>query len=50
MNDYKRKAQRGKIAILQKGITKCSKTKDQEKCKKSIQNKISKEKAKMGQL
>lgn len=50
VDEFKKKAQKEKIASLQKSISKCSKTKDPTVCKNKLQSKIAKEKAKMGEL
>jgi len=46
---FKMDAQKAKIGAMQKGIAACSKTKDPSKCKASLQTKVAKEKAKLGQ-
>jgi len=51
MQKFKVQATKEKIKVLQNGMaSKCSKSKDPNACKKNIQKKINKEKAKLGEL
>jgi hypothetical protein len=50
MSKFKQDAQKAKIQAMQSALSKCGNTKDPTTCKQKIQAKISKEKAKMGQL
>ncbi len=50
MAKFKKQATQAKIGVLQKGLSKCSKSKDPALCKNKLKVKISKEKAKMGEL
>lgn len=47
-SEFKKKAQRAKVAALQKSMSKCAKTKDPNACKNKLRAKIAQEKAKMG--
>lgn len=48
INKFKMDAQKAKIAVMQKGLAACGKTKDPAKCKAKLSAKIAKEKAKLG--
>lgn len=47
---FKKQAQRAKVTAMQKAMSQCSKSKDPATCKQKLQTKITKEKAKMGEL
>lgn len=50
MQKFKKAAQKAKITELQKGLSKCPKSKDPTTCKSKLNINIAKEKAKMGEL
>jgi hypothetical protein len=50
MNKFKRDGIKAQISMLEKNKPKCSETKDPSKCKKKVDDKIRKLKAKLGEL
>ena len=50
INKFRREAQKERVKYLEQSIKHCSKTKNPEKCKTKVNQKIRKQKAKLGEL